>query len=102
MSRHHRKIAGRRWEVFRHRIFARDGFRCQAVLPDGSRCLRPSRLACHHPTPLEAGGAPFDPDNAVTYCRPCHIRHHQAERLRKLPPEVREWRAFMRERLANP
>ena len=74
-----------KWRAFRRQIFDRDGWRCQ-------RCGKAGRLECHHPKPVSAGGAVFDPDNAKTYCRKCHLAHH-----RKTPenPERKEWRKLI-------
>lgn len=94
MSRHHHALNAKRWSATRWVVLTRDSFRCQAILPDGSRCLRSSRLECHHRVAIEHGGDPYDLDNAVTYCRRCHLLHHQAE---KRPEAVREWDRLMRE-----
>ena len=51
-------------------------WRCQ-------RCGRPGRLEVHHRTPLERGGAPFDPGNLEVLCRGCHVAHHRPENHRR-------------------
>ena len=63
MSENHRALDRRRWSATRWAVLSRDGFRCQAILPDGSRCLRPSRLEVHHRIPLEDGGPAYDLDH---------------------------------------
>ena len=65
-SRHHRALSGKRWELVRLRVFARDGWRCR-------NCGRAGRLECDHVVPLRDGGDPWDKSNLQTLCRPCHI-----------------------------
>ena len=83
-SRHHARLNRRRWEKFRRAIFERDGWRCR-------RCGKAGRLECHHPHRLENGGAPFDPANAETLCRDCHIREHRPPPR----PGVAAWRELV-------
>ena len=82
MSRHHRRLSGPAWDRARRAALDRDGWRC--------RCGSPLDLEVHHVVALDKGGAPFALDNLQTLCRGCHIAVH-------LPPERREWRAFVAE-----
>ena len=93
MSRHHQRTGfhGRKAQRFRRHIFERDGWRCR-------RCGGAGRLECHHIIPLEAGGEPFDEDNAETLCRGCHITHHHGERLKLADPR---WAALVKRRIAQ-
>ena len=59
-------LSGRRWQLLRLKIFARDGWRCRA-------CHRAGKLECDHIRPLHKGGAPYDPGNLQSLCRRCHI-----------------------------
>ena len=89
MSRHHARLDPRRWAALRLRIFERDGYRCR-------KCGRAGRLECDHVTPLEAGGAEWDPANLQTLCRRCHLAKTDRERVSKLPAEVREWHQYIK------
>ncbi|MDE0331476.1 MAG: HNH endonuclease [Nitrospinae bacterium] len=79
----------RKWAAFRREIFERDGWRCV-------KCGGAGRLECHHPHKLEHGGAPFDPANAETLCRECHVREHNPPR-----PGVAAWRALVHDILSS-
>ena len=48
-SRHHRALSGKRWELVRLRVFARNGWRCR-------NCGRAGRLEWDHVVPLREGG----------------------------------------------
>ncbi len=59
----------RRYRRARRRAIKRAGRQCE-------RCDRAGKLTAHHKTPLAAGGAPFDIDNLIVLCRPCHDAAH--------------------------
>ena len=80
MSRHSKELRSRQWERTRREVFARDGWRC-------TECGSAGRLECHHVTPLENGGAPYDPANLATMCRSCHVRLHR----KPVSPELAAW-----------
>ena len=84
-SRHHARLHKGRWERFRRVIFERDSFRC-------AKCGKAGRLEAHHVIPLDKGGAPFDPENAESLCRDCHIKEHNPP-----DPEREAWRELVRE-----
>lgn len=88
MSRRHKTVLrGRLWAIARVRAFNRARWRCE-------RCGRPSRLECHHKTPLEDGGAPYDLRNLQALCRQCHIHHHQPPTVDD-PPGRAKWKAML-------
>ena len=62
-----RRIYGtENWKRARRNARRRAGGLCE-------RCGdEPETLDVHHRIPLKDGGAPFDPDNLVVLCRPCH------------------------------
>ena len=75
MSRHHRQLAGRRWERTRRLVFRRDRYRCTS-------CGRAGRLEAHHTHRLRDGvDDPYDPAFIETRCRTCHIREHRTDDL---------------------
>ena len=82
-------LSGKRWQLLRLRVFARDGWRCV-------RCGRPGRLECDHVKPLRAGGDPWDRANLQTLCRGCHVEKTAGEN-RRPDPERDAWRALVRE-----
>lgn len=63
-------------------VYKRDGYRCVKC---GSEKLKPKWLHAHHIAPW-AGNAPlrFDPNNAVTLCRPCHSWIHSKANKERL------------------
>ena len=79
----HLRLVRSRWRRLRLTVLHRDRYRCQ-------KCGLAGRLECHHVVPLEAGGS-NTVGNLATWCRPCHIAHHQGERLGE---ERLAWRAF--------
>ena len=87
MSRNHGRLHAKRWAAFRREIFERDGWRCTS-------CGGAGRLECHHPHRLEDGGAPYDPENAKTLCRTCHVEKTASENTQD-DPERRAWRALI-------
>ena len=92
-------LGSAQWARVRKAMKNRAGWRCQ-------RCGRPGRLEVHHKTPLERGGAPFDPDNLECLCRTCHIAHHRARNLnrnRREPTEAeRRWTKLVDDMRAAP
>ena len=78
----------RRWRRLRWTILERDSWMCR-------RCSGRRRIEVHHVISLADGGPPFDPDNLICLCAPCHWAAHAAERD-KLNPELAEWAAYMR------
>ena len=92
MSRHHNTLNRNRWTVTRRAALDRDSWRCRGLWvggPVGGGSL----------TPLEDGGAPYDPANLQTLCRGCHIHKTTDENRarRPVPPEVQRWRDLVRE-----
>lgn len=60
----------KRW---RYDVFTRDGFTCQQCGDD-----RGGNLVAHHIEGFAENELKrFDVDNGVTWCRPCHNRHHK-------------------------
>ena len=88
MSRHHARLNRRRAAHLAAFVLARDGYRCRA-------CGRAGRLEADHVTPLDRGGAPFDPDNMQALCRGCHIAKTRAENRRPVDPERESWRRVL-------
>jgi hypothetical protein len=62
-----RRIYGtEKWKRVRANARRRAGGCCE-------QCGREAKtLDVHHRTPLKDGGLPYDPDNLVVLCRPCH------------------------------
>ena len=91
MSRHHRALAGRRWQVLRRQILGRDNWRCQ-------KCGRYAREV-DHVIPMEDGGALWDPANLRVLCRGDHIKitAEQNRARRPIPEAVRKWRQLVDE-----
>lgn len=92
MSRRHRNIDRRAWELVRVQVFNRDKWRCR-------KCGKAGRLECDHIQPLNEGGDPLDPGNLQSLCRDCHFRKTGRENER-ISPERQEWRDYVRD-LAN-
>jgi hypothetical protein len=59
------------WRRVRTKVYERDGYVC-TVCEDAAS----GPLHAHHETPLSEGGEPFDLDNLVTVCAPCHYAIH--------------------------
>ncbi|MDE0456255.1 MAG: HNH endonuclease [Chromatiales bacterium] len=91
MSRHHRKLDRKRWELVRLRVMERDGWRCR-------RCGKAGRLEVDHVLPVSAGGAPFDPANLQTLCRGCHTDKTRGE-VGRTDPAREAWRELVRARM---
>ena len=87
MSRAHAKLNAKRWARARRDAFDRDGWRCR-------RCGAAGRLEGHHSPPIGPGVDPYDVDGVLTFCRGCHIEHHQAES--DDTPGRADWRAFVK------
>ena len=87
MSKHHHSLNKKRWALVRQIVFKRDNRLCMI-------CGKPGVLECHHIQKIEDGGAAYDPDNCITYCRFCHLEHH------KKPDDVPgrgDWLEFLAE-----
>ena len=85
------------WKRARLLALRRAGYKCQ-------RCGGARRLEVHHRTPLEHGGAPFDPANLEVICRHCHFAAHgkaaptgPRQDTGRLKRERMAWRAFLSE-----
>ena len=56
-----------------------------------------------HIVPLAAGGAPYDPENLQTLCRPCHFDKTRRDRgARPVTRESLAWAALMAEIRSRP
>ena len=53
-----------KYRIFKTRIFARDGRKCQI-------CFTSSKLTAHHIKPRDLGGSD-EPRNGITLCQTCH------------------------------
>lgn len=62
---------GRRYQRARRLTLARAGRRCE-------RCGAGGKLQVHHVKPLAQGGPPFDLDNLMALCPPCHRAAHDS------------------------
>lgn len=75
------------YERWKQVVIGRAGGRCQAMLDDGSRCLkaRPhNRMFADHVVELEDHGAPFDPANGQCLCGSHHTRKTAQARAARL------------------
>ena len=63
------------WARIREAVFSRDGYSCQAILPDGSQCPNGGPFECDHL------GDPSDHSlqSLQTLCSPCHRRKSASE-----------------------
>ena len=93
MSRHHRRLNGKRWQRTRLAVFDRDGWRCVS-------CGKAGRLECDHVVPFEVdpGQDPYDPDGCQTLDRGCHISK-TAKENRQPDPARDRWRRLVASRL---
>ena len=69
-----RVTPGRRQAAdFRAKVLKRDGSRCRALLPDGTRCTvdDPAQLEAHHLRKVRDGGG-NTMRNGITLCRHHH------------------------------
>ena len=89
-------MAGRRArEVYRTEQWKR--LRIDVLNAAGWRCSKCGSFAdeVHHKQPLSEGGAPFDPANLLTICRPCHLMRHRVDGRpgeRRVSPARQAWR----------
>ncbi len=84
MSKHHEKIKNdpryKRWAAL---VVTRAGNACED-------CGSADHVQADHVVPLDAGGAPFDPDNGRALCRRCNAR--KGDRVPHRPEWInREW-----------
>ena len=84
-SRYYAQLDPKKWARARRAAFERDGWRCR-------KCGAPGALEGHHVVSLEAGGDMYDLDNVISWCRNCHIRHHNP-----ISPEVAAWKALVKD-----
>jgi 5-methylcytosine-specific restriction endonuclease McrA len=61
------------WEI-RAKVMKRANGKCEALLPNGRRCLAPA-TECHHIRPLSKGGT-TTMANLLAICQDCHNRRH--------------------------
>ena len=88
VSRLHRSINRRKWDVVRLLVLERDNYRCQVC------GLLPGRAEVDHVIPLHRSGAPLDPDNLQVLCRDCHFTKTRTEL--QIPDPARDrWRALV-------
>lgn len=73
--RHSKRVtATRRWQVLRHAILERDGWKCRAC------GTRKGRLEIDHIKPVRsAPEQSFDPANLQALCSPCHTKKTRIE-----------------------
>lgn len=87
-ARHSRPVLKtRRWQVLRHDILERDGWKCRC-------CGERRRLEVDHVLPVrDAPERAFDPDNLQTLCGRCHTKKTRIECGHKpLHPTRLAWR----------
>jgi 5-methylcytosine-specific restriction enzyme A len=87
--RHSKQVtATRRWQVLRHAILERDGWKCRG-------CGTRGRLEIDHVKSVRlAPGRAFDPDNLQALCSVCHTRKTRIECGHPAPvqsPERSAW-----------
>lgn len=85
------------WREIREAVFARDGYRCVEIMPDGRRCINPAQECDHGDDRLD-----HSMGNLRSLCKPHHAarsasqggRASQAARKkrRRLRPAERHWR----------
>jgi 5-methylcytosine-specific restriction endonuclease McrA len=77
----------RRWQVLRHQILERDGWKCRC-------CGERRRLEVDHVQPVrDAPERAFDPANLQVLCAGCHTRKTRIECGHKPPdPKRQAWR----------
>ncbi len=73
-ARHSKRVTStRRWQVLRHAILERDGWKCRS-------CGARGRLEIDHIRPVRtAPDRAFDPANLQALCGPCHTRKTRIE-----------------------
>ena len=91
MSRHHTKLARRRWELTRLRVFEAAGWRCES-------CGKAGRLEADHRVALHR--APdqdlYALDGLQALCTACHLAKTRRENERDDPARAR-WRELVAE-----
>lgn len=88
-QRHSKRVTStRRWQVLRHAILERDGWKCRS-------CGGRGRLEIDHIRPVRtAPDRAFDPANLQALCGPCHTRKTRIECGHPAPiqtPERKAW-----------
>ena len=86
--RHSRRVTSTaRWQVLRHQILERDGWKCR-------QCPERRRLEIDHIKPVRTHPElSFDPRNLQALCGPCHTRKTRIELGFKAPdPKRVAWR----------
>jgi 5-methylcytosine-specific restriction endonuclease McrA len=87
-ARHSKRVTStRRWQVLRHQILERDGWKCRC-------CGERRRLEIDHIQPVRlAPEMAFDPSNLQALCGPCHTRKTRIEVGHKpVDPKRAAWR----------
>ena len=93
ISSFHAALDRPRWRKVRRQVLNRDNWTCQNCGRWGNQC--------DHIKPLFEGGAPYDLTNVQVLCRTHHIEKCRREQTRPEPPEVKEWRELVAERMAD-
>lgn len=79
------------WGAIRQECFERDGYRCQGILEDGTKCNKDLHeefkgdkpAEAHHIIPISKGGT-NQLDNLKSLCYDCHKREHaKVNRIKK-------------------
>lgn len=86
-ARHSKRVTStRRWQVLRHQILERDGWKCRC-------CGEQRRLEIDHIKPVRTHPElSFDPRNLQALCGPCHTRKTRIECGHKeKSPERKAW-----------
>ena len=91
MSRNHKKLDRRRWQLTRLRVFERAGWRCES-------CGRAGRLEADHRVPMrqDPGQDMYATDGLQALCRGCHRQKTRAENEHDDPARAR-WRELVAE-----
>jgi 5-methylcytosine-specific restriction enzyme A len=86
-ARHSRQVTStRRWQVLRHQILERDGWKCRS-------CGERRRLEIDHVRPVRTHPElSFEPRNLQALCGPCHSRKTRIEcGFKEKSPERKAW-----------
>lgn len=97
-ARHSKRVTStRRWQVLRHQILERDGWKCRC-------CGERRRLEVDHVQPVRtAPDRAYDPANLQTLCGPCHTRKTRVECGHKeKSPERKAWADAVADLAADP
>lgn len=97
-ARHSKRVtATQRWQVLRHQILERDGWKCRC-------CGARKRLEVDHVLPVRsAPEKAFDPRNLQTLCAPCHTQKTRIEcGHKRLDPPRQAWRDAVADLAAAP